>query len=143
MMFAVPSEPYEIDDDFVNALNLLLNQHEEQLNNFPMEEIQLKIPVYNIVVFKLPLMHLSVETESCEVHVGAGDHQFKELLVVHLALRVLCVCLEDYFEVIEAELICDLEVLKELEEVVDCYDALFSVIDCVEEVLGVKLRILS
>ncbi|MEE2685872.1 MAG: citrate synthase [Planctomycetota bacterium] len=33
MMFAVPSEPYEIDDDFVNALNLLLIVHADHEQN--------------------------------------------------------------------------------------------------------------
>jgi len=33
MMFAVPSEPYEIDDDFVDALNLLLIVHADHEQN--------------------------------------------------------------------------------------------------------------
>jgi citrate synthase len=33
MMFAVPSEPYEIDNDFVNALNLLLIVHADHEQN--------------------------------------------------------------------------------------------------------------
>ena len=33
MMFAVPSEPYEIDEDFVNALNMLLIVHADHEQN--------------------------------------------------------------------------------------------------------------
>lgn len=41
MMFAVPSEPYEIDPDFVNALNLLLIVHADHEQNCSTSTVRL------------------------------------------------------------------------------------------------------